>query len=45
MISAAIQVTATVGLAGFVAWIAYLVGHMHGGNEARARWVREEGRG
>lgn len=45
MLSAAIQITATIALAGIVGWICYLVWHMHGGAEARARWAREEGRG
>lgn len=35
-ITVSIVITAAVG------WIAYLVGHMHGGAEARARWAREE---
>ena len=30
MLSAAIQITATVGLAGFAGWICYLIGHMNG---------------
>lgn len=43
MLEAAIMITGSIGIAAFAAWIAYLVGHMAGAAEARARWLREEG--
>lgn len=44
MLEAAIITTGIISFTAFAAWIAYLVGHMAGAAEARARWVREEGR-
>lgn len=44
MLEAAILITGSIGITAIAAWIAYLVGHMAGAAEARARWIREEGR-
>ena len=44
MLETAVLITGYIGVTALAAWIAYLVGHMAGAAEARARWLREEGR-
>lgn len=44
MLETAILITGYIGVTACAAWIAYLVGHMAGAAEARARWFREAGR-
>lgn len=44
MLETALLIFGYIGTTAFVGFFAYIVGHMHGGAKARARWVREEGR-